>query len=115
MSGHVSSSSCVSVITRALTFSELFRLVSQTHRKVIAYTFQSQHGNTKDENGHGTHTAGSLVGNALSGADQEFNGMAPDAKIVFRDVSKDTDGVCVCVCVCVCVVCVCVCVRVLCV
>ena len=56
---------CVCVVTRALTFSELFFFVSQTHRKVIAYTFQSQQGDNMDQNGHGTHTAGSLVGPSI--------------------------------------------------
>ena len=65
--------------------------LNNAHRKVIAYTHHRS-GNGVDENGHGTHTAGSLVGKALSGADREYNGVAPDAKIIFQDCSKGTAG-----------------------
>jgi hypothetical protein len=58
--------------------------VNLEHRKVIAYRYRTSSGNTIDEEGHGSHTSGSIVANALSGADQQFNGMAPDAKLVLK-------------------------------
>lgn len=40
-----------------------------------------------DKGGHGTHVAGSLVGESL-GDNAEFNGMAPSAKIAFHDLGN---------------------------
>ena len=66
-------------------------LVYTSHRKVISYRFKRLWGNSRDEEGHGSHTTGSLVGHAVTGTDQEYNGMAPNAKLVFDDIYADGD------------------------
>jgi subtilisin family serine protease len=58
-----------------------FNRVDKSHRKIIAYKYRLGVGNTKDEEGHGTHTSGSIAGNALAGGEQgRFDGTAPAAK-----------------------------------
>jgi subtilisin family serine protease len=58
-----------------------FNRVDQSHRKIIAYKYRAGLGNAKDEEGHGTHTSGSIAGNALAGGEQgRFDGTAPAAK-----------------------------------
>jgi len=64
------------------------------HRRFKAY-IQLLGGDKRDDDGHGTHTTASLAGNAMctdssAQADQQlYNGMAPDAKLVFSDISND--------------------------
>jgi hypothetical protein len=64
------------------------------HRRFKAY-IQLQGGDKRDDDGHGSHTTASLAGNAkcadpAAQADQQlYNGMAPDAKVVFSDISND--------------------------
>ena len=66
------------------------------HRKIIAYqksigTVLIQFG---DESGHGTHTAGSLLGNDKPVGGSSANiGMAPDAKFYFLDGGGTTGGI----------------------
>jgi PGF-pre-PGF domain-containing protein len=46
-------------------------------------------GSTADQNGHGTHVAGSVLGNgALS--DGQYSGMAPEAELVFQAAGDST-------------------------
>jgi hypothetical protein len=59
-----------------------------THRKVIAYV---NPGNSPDVGfgeggGHGSHTAGTLVGNDAPFGTAPYDGMAKDAKIYFCDI-----------------------------
>jgi hypothetical protein len=57
------------------------------HRKIVKYKFHPGYGSNRDEEGHGTHTSGSLAGDAPDGTpNAEFNGMAPKAKIFFDDI-----------------------------
>jgi subtilisin family serine protease len=64
------------------------------HRRFKAY-IQLNGGDKRDDDGHGSHTTASLAGNAKCSdaavqADQQlYNGMAPDAKLVFSDISND--------------------------
>ena len=64
------------------------------HRRFKAY-IQLKGGDKRDDDGHGSHTTASLAGNAKCSdssaqADQQlYNGMAPDAKLVFSDISND--------------------------
>jgi hypothetical protein len=66
------------------------------HRRFKAYIVLSG-GDKHDDDGHGSHTAASIAGDAKCiGADTEtqtdqqlYNGMAPDAKLVFSDISND--------------------------
>lgn len=66
---------------------------SETHRKIRYY---KAFGDTIDHNGHGTHTANTLVGmpygQGLDGPNAEYVGMAPDAKIAFLDLSNAAQG-----------------------
>jgi hypothetical protein len=39
-----------------------------------------------DEEGHGSHTTGSICGSTTIAGPEEFNGMAPDAKLIFDDI-----------------------------
>lgn len=58
-----------------------FNRVDQTHRKIVSYKYRYGLGNRQDEEGHGTHTSGSIAGNALGGGEQgRFDGTAPAAK-----------------------------------
>eukprot|EP00291_Cryptomonas_curvata_P029287 CAMPEP_0172208182 /NCGR_PEP_ID=MMETSP1050-20130122/34314_1 /TAXON_ID=233186 /ORGANISM="Cryptomonas curvata, Strain CCAP979/52" /LENGTH=336 /DNA_ID=CAMNT_0012887713 /DNA_START=587 /DNA_END=1594 /DNA_ORIENTATION=- len=67
-----------------------FNRVDQSHRKIIAYKYRAGVGNTRDEEGHGTHTSGSIAGNALAGGEQgQFDGTAPAAKLYFDDIFMD--------------------------
>jgi hypothetical protein len=71
--------------------SKPFNTVNRQHRKVISYRHDGSWGNTIDEEGHGSHTTGSLVGNAGQGSDAQFNGMAPEAKLIFDDIYANGD------------------------
>jgi subtilisin family serine protease len=71
-------------------------LTNPAHRKVLAYQYHSG-SNTIDQVDHGTHVAGTAVGDDLahraSGSDpglDPYDGMAPAARMVFQDV--DTGG-----------------------
>jgi hypothetical protein len=58
-----------------------FNRVDQSHRKIVSYKYRYGLGNKIDEEGHGTHTSGSIAGNALAGGEQgRFDGSAPAAK-----------------------------------
>lgn len=63
------------------------------HRKIVAYFPATVRGDMNDDMcGHGTHVAGSIVGNMLETNNVELNhyiGMAPEAKIVFHDIGVD--------------------------
>lgn len=66
------------------------------HRKIIAY--QRSVGNILitfgDESGHGTHTAGSILGNDKPVGGSSINiGMAPDAKLFFLDGGGSSGGI----------------------
>lgn len=53
-------------------------------RKVIQYVAFAD--DRDDEDGHGTHVCGSIAGKSLSGTKNEYDGMAPEAKIAFFDI-----------------------------
>jgi len=64
--------------------------VNQNHRKIVSYKFTGNTDSLDDVGGHGTHVAGSIVGEAvLSGAPFDpmspYNGMAYKAKLAFYD------------------------------
>jgi hypothetical protein len=67
-----------------------------THRKVIQYVWL---GDTTDNTfGHGTHTSGSLAGQAQTDSTSalehaQFNGMASDAKIAFFDIGNQNGDI----------------------
>ncbi|KAK9815878.1 hypothetical protein WJX72_011193 [[Myrmecia] bisecta] len=61
---------------------------STSHRKLVLYR---ELGDSTDNNGHGTHTMGTLTGNPadLSNVqDADYRGMAPDAKLAFIDLGN---------------------------
>jgi hypothetical protein len=64
------------------------------HRRFKAY-IQLNGGDKRDDDGHGSHTTASIAGSAkcadpAAQSDQQlYNGMAPDAKLVFSDISND--------------------------
>lgn len=64
-----------------------FNTVNLLHRKIISYQYDNYYGSRSDEEGHGTHTTGSLAGEAPAGSPEaDFNGMAPKAKVFFDDI-----------------------------
>lgn len=63
--------------------------VDHQHRKVVSYRYEAGWGNQIDEEGHGSHTTGSLVGQTGHSPERDYNGMAPQAKLVFDDIFKD--------------------------
>jgi subtilisin family serine protease len=57
------------------------------HRKIVWYNPIADAAD--DAEGHGTHVAGSLAGNAYSNSFlKDYNGMAPDAKLVIYDFKR---------------------------
>lgn len=70
-------------------------LTNPDHRKVLAYQYHSG-SNTVDDQGHGTHVAGTAAGDDLAhpsllsdpGLDP-FDGMAPGARLVFQDIDRN--------------------------
>jgi hypothetical protein len=71
-------------------------LPGPNHRKVIDY--QTWGGNPYDgcDMGHGTHVAGTAVGDqsAVNPGNINYNGVAYKAKIAFQDVGLDDEGSC---------------------
>jgi subtilisin family serine protease len=64
-----------------------FRSVNYLHRKIVAYWPDADSADTVE--GHGTHVAGSIAGEAPAGsALARFNGIAPKAKLAFTDISN---------------------------
>jgi hypothetical protein len=78
-----------------------YNIVDKGHRKVVSYRYDEDWGSTRDEEGHGSHTAGSICGAAwLQRQDParlvhpdvaEYNGTAPEAKLIFDDIYKDDE------------------------
>ncbi|BDA49389.1 probable c5a peptidase at N-terminal half [Coccomyxa sp. Obi] len=65
---------------------------SEAHRKIRLYRQQAD---DIDNNGHGTHTVGSLLGSPFDISDikhLDYRGMAPDAKVAFIDLASSTSG-----------------------
>lgn len=65
------------------------------HRKVVGYRVDGQ-GAFSDEcvNGHGTHLAGTIAGNADElGYSGQYNGVAPAARLSVCDIGSDCSGV----------------------
>lgn len=77
----------VVMVDRVLTFT------SETHRKIRLYRAFADF---QDDNGHGTHTSGTLAGmpygNSVAEASDVNIGMAPEAKLAFIDLSSVRDG-----------------------
>ncbi|EKX54911.1 hypothetical protein GUITHDRAFT_44499, partial [Guillardia theta CCMP2712] len=65
--------------------------VNMNHRKIVSYRFFTNSSTDVSDKvgGHGTHVAGSILGNSLSNSTGPYNGAAPDAKLSFDDVSND--------------------------
>jgi hypothetical protein len=67
----------------------VFNELNPKHRKILYYN--SMNGNTLDDSGHGTLVAGTSSGNCFqstsSSSSSHFNGIAPNSKIAFLDIS----------------------------
>ena len=70
-----------------------------THRKVAAYV-SGRFGDRRDGNGHGTHVVATACGRAAFPSDPEveraaarYDGVAPDARVVFTDLGVGDGGV----------------------
>eukprot|EP00889_Picochlorum_renovo_P001863 jgi/Picre1/28893/NNA_004289.t1 len=76
-----------------VTDDNVLTFTSTTHRKIRLYRAFADF---RDDNGHGTHTCGTLAGipygNTLAETSGENIGMAPDAKLAFVDLSSARDG-----------------------
>ncbi len=72
-------------------------VINENHRKVLAY---NTYGDDRDyDGGHGTHVVGSILGSAVptsfpgfENGTRRYNGMAPDAKVVFFDIQNEAEG-----------------------
>ncbi len=64
----------------------------ETHRKILYYNSKtSTTSNKEDNNGHGTHVAGSVLGcPSTTGAGYGYRGMAPKARLYFSDLGNST-------------------------
>lgn len=63
------------------------------HRKVRAYwSAEGDFGDAAPFGGHGTHVAGSAIGQPLAGDARLFAGAAPDARLVFVDLHTAESG-----------------------
>jgi hypothetical protein len=63
------------------------------HRKVRAYwSAEGDFGDAAPFGGHGTHVAGSAIGQPLAGDARLFAGAAPDARLVFADLHTAESG-----------------------
>jgi hypothetical protein len=62
-----------------------------THRKVVDYRAWGGSAYDKCDTGHGTHVAGTIVGDQsfINPGDYNYNGMAYKAKIMMQDVGSD--------------------------
>lgn len=67
------------------------------HRKIVTYRYFASTNVGDALDGHGTHVVGSIAGAALSSVTahqtwaSDYNGMAPEAKIAFDDISSNGD------------------------
>lgn len=58
--------------------------------RILSITDLSNDGSSADQIGHGTHVAGSVLGNgSLSGGN--YSGMAPEAQLIFQAVGNDSN------------------------
>lgn len=70
----------------------VFDELNENHRKIIYY---DSYGNQKDSQneGHGTHVAGTVAGKSSCGnSNSLYDGVAPDARIHFIDIGKDDES-----------------------
>lgn len=73
-------------------YPDVMAFIDLSHRKIVQYIAAAD---SRDAIGHGTHCAGSIAGQPLAsdGADAAlYQGMAPDAKIAFMDLSSGRSG-----------------------
>jgi subtilisin family serine protease len=68
-------------------------IVDINQEKIVRYV--TTFGDFQDNNGHGTHLAGSIAG-ATDAIGSDNNGVAPGAKLHFTDLSTTSDGTIVC-------------------
>eukprot|EP00961_Rhodomonas_salina_P077236 1035720-Rhodomonas_salina.4 len=63
---------------------------SGQHRKIAGYRVFAG-ASVGDEDGHGTHVAGSLAGDARNEGLRQYGGIAPEAKLLIEDFSNGVD------------------------
>eukprot|EP01031_Cornospumella_fuschlensis_P029204 gene29204-35252_t len=69
-----------------------------SYRKVVQYLYNGCGDSNDEEAGHGTHVSGIAVGNINGkdiGTDGKYDGVAPNAKVSFADLSKSGAGLCI--------------------
>jgi subtilisin family serine protease len=59
--------------------------------RVVGLVALGRPGNPSDPNGHGTHVAGSVLGDGAASA-RDFRGVAPKAKLYFQSLMDSQDG-----------------------
>lgn len=69
--------------------------IGASHRKIQSYTAYGG-GVAYDgcDNGHGSHVAGTLLGNDITGGNSAYNGIAYNSRLVFQDVGADDSWAC---------------------
>ncbi|MCU0613138.1 MAG: S8 family serine peptidase, partial [Candidatus Eisenbacteria bacterium] len=69
--------------------------IGSNHRKIQSYTnFGGGAAYDGCADGHGSHVAGTLLGNDFTGANSAYNGMAYNARLIFQDIGADTYTAC---------------------
>jgi len=68
--------------------------IGSNHRKVQSYGYYGGAAVDSCDMGHGTHVAGTLLGNDITGMHSAFNGMAYMARLVFQDIGVDDSWAC---------------------
>ncbi len=64
--------------------------IGNNHRKIQDYsTWGSGSAYDKCTDGHGSHVAGTLLGNDCTGAYSQYNGMACNARLIMQDIGQD--------------------------
>lgn len=65
--------------------------IGGNHRKIHHYaTWGSGSAYDKCTDGHGTHVAGTVLGNDYTGAYTQYNGMAYNARLIMQDIGQDS-------------------------
>ena len=63
----------------------------ENHRKIVKYVSEDRSDTVEETSGHGTHVSGIAAGLSVCSDNKKshYNGVAPDAKILFYDIGKN--------------------------
>ena len=70
--------------------------ISRLVLQIIQYCGNPGNNFTDEVDGHGTHVAGIIAGQALSADSPQYNGVAPNAKLIVFDLALPGGGITAC-------------------